>query len=84
VVASEAEKGHFSEYPASVITRDSSYGHNFGTFEVLPDFYPFQYKDALIAQVNGPFSIDRSIPWSGFTDGLSNTLLFGERALGLL
>jgi prepilin-type processing-associated H-X9-DG protein len=38
----------------------------------------------LIDQINGPFSIDRSIPWSALTDGMSSTLLFGERAFGFL
>jgi prepilin-type N-terminal cleavage/methylation domain-containing protein/prepilin-type processing-associated H-X9-DG protein len=84
VVASEAEKWHFYEYPRSVVTHCSSYGHSFGTFEVLPYFYPGRCKGALIAQANGPFSIGRSIPWSAFTDGMSNTLLFGERAFGML
>jgi len=84
VIASRVEDSYFYEYPAVVHIHHTSYGHNFGTLEVQPDFYPAQYGSALIAQVNGPFSINRSFPWSAVTDGMSNTLLFSERAFGLL
>jgi prepilin-type N-terminal cleavage/methylation domain-containing protein/prepilin-type processing-associated H-X9-DG protein len=84
VIATRVETMYAYEYPAQVHYYHSSYGHNFGTLDVIPALYPVQYESALIAQVNGPFSIDRSIPWSALTDGMSNTLLFGERAFGIL
>jgi prepilin-type processing-associated H-X9-DG protein len=84
VIASTVSPVYFDECPLKVYIRHTSHGHCFGTYEVLPYFYPARFDDALIAQVNGPFSIDRSIPWSAFTEGTSQTLFFGERAFGLL
>ncbi len=84
VIGSRVDLWHFYEYPLEVFVHHTSYGHNFGTLEVIPYFFPVQYESALIAQANGPFSIDRSVPWSALTDGMSSTLLFSERAFGLL
>jgi prepilin-type N-terminal cleavage/methylation domain-containing protein/prepilin-type processing-associated H-X9-DG protein len=72
------------------IMQYSSYGGNSGTWDYLP--YPNTYDCPLaaayygqmISSMNGLFYMDSSVRISSITDGTSNTLMFGERARGIL
>ncbi len=83
VIASTVTPFYFYEYPLMVYIRHSSYAVCFGTFQFDSYFTQPSNWSALGDQMNGPFSFDRSIPWSAVTDGMSQTMLFGERAFGL-
>ncbi len=84
IIAGKVDAWYFYEYPASVNVYHTSYGLSFGMFNVDTYFTAPQNWRGLGDMINGAFSMDRSIPWSAFTDGMSQTLLFGERAYGLL
>jgi prepilin-type N-terminal cleavage/methylation domain-containing protein/prepilin-type processing-associated H-X9-DG protein len=84
IIAGRADRWSFYEYPARVFVHHTSYACSFGTFDVEPYFTDPRNYRALGDMINGAFSFNRSIPWSAFADGMSQTLLFCERAYGLL
>ena len=55
----------------------TSYAGNFGTWHMG---WPPQYND----QLNGLFNADGAVPMASVTDGLSNTMAFGEHARAIL
>jgi prepilin-type N-terminal cleavage/methylation domain-containing protein/prepilin-type processing-associated H-X9-DG protein len=65
----------------------NSYAGNVGTWYHHPATYDaagYGRVAALTGQDNGLFFCDSAVSFSGVTDGLSNTLLFGERYHGAL
>jgi prepilin-type N-terminal cleavage/methylation domain-containing protein/prepilin-type processing-associated H-X9-DG protein len=74
----------FYEPPLQATVRFSSYAGCTGVYNPEPWLYPDWLNPKRIAQMNGLFIVDRSIPMSSITDGTSNTLLLSERAHGLL
>ena len=65
----------------------SSYGGSAGTWYNHPEGYGEDDLDrlpALTAAANGAFHINSRVRFAEFTDGLSTTMLFGERAQSFL
>ena len=75
-----SEPVHFTSYAGCTGTWDPEpafYGA-YTTPPTLPEQVPA--VAAIISSLNGIFMYQKSVPIAGVTDGLSNTMLFGERS----
>jgi prepilin-type N-terminal cleavage/methylation domain-containing protein/prepilin-type processing-associated H-X9-DG protein len=84
IIASTVTAYYFYEYPLEVYIHRTSYAACFGTFQFDSFFTSPSNWAALGDQLNGAFSSNRSVPWSAYIDGMSQTMLFSERAFGLM
>jgi prepilin-type N-terminal cleavage/methylation domain-containing protein/prepilin-type processing-associated H-X9-DG protein len=80
----KAVKYVFLEPPLEATVHYTSYAGCTGVFNPEPWLYPDPLNRRRIAQMNGLFIVQSSIPLSDIKDGTSNTLLLSERAHGLL
>ena len=74
----------FYEPPLTPSIRFTSYAGCTGVFDPEPWVYPDPLNPDRIEQMNGLFITQRSIRVADIKDGLSQTMLMGERAHGLI